>query len=502
MLFRRCVIITVLICLLCGLSLPVCAEETASALEQSIIDACTYRRSVDISRHSVSTSDFEACFDALCDDGKLPWYVDQSYAYTYDEDTAEMDTFTPSVLYDGALDMALYEQQAAIILQQCVLPGMDHLQIALAIHDYLVANTAYDETLARNTCYDVLTAGTAVCSGYALAYQDLLLRAGVPCRYVVSEEMEHAWNLVCIDGNWYHVDLTWDDPSPDLVGYVSHDYFMLTDQEIASAEEPHYNWDTDISCTDTRFSDAFWRDIYSAICYVSSDTCYLLRSDDYTNHIYRRDVASGKETLLYKESKNYIDLGYGNYKYEHQGLSYRASRLYFNSLDKVYSMKTDGSNRKTEYTHSGNTYVYGCHATEDMLHLSVMTHDADGTYQQLPLTASTEHTHSFTTSVQAPTCTADGYTLSQCDCGLSCQSEPVEATGHSQLYIEGKDATLFAAGYGVYTCEDCGDSYTETYPQLSIGQFAQKNAAILAAAGALVICLVRWIVVAAKKRKS
>ena len=48
--------------------------------------------------------------------------------------------------------------------------------------------------------------------------------------------MNHAWNLIKIDGEWYHIDVTWDDPTPDLLGRVNHVFFLISDDAIASSE--------------------------------------------------------------------------------------------------------------------------------------------------------------------------------------------------------------------------------------------------------------------------
>ena len=470
-------------CLLTALVLlvgfPLSAKAATDAdIRQAIIDGCTYGCEIDLSGYNTQEETFHALFQQLYTSGALPWYTTEEYHYSYYED-GRMESFRPVLLYDGDLDMAAYEENAAKILQKCVLPGMTQWQIALTLHDYIISHTAYDDSLGKNSAYDILVAGTAVCAGYALAYQDLLQRAGIESRIVTSAAMEHAWNLICIDGSWYHADLTWDDPSPNSAGFVSHDFFLLTDDEIAAGEEPHYGWETDIRCADTRFSQGFWRNVYSQICFESSDICYLLRSEDFTSHIYRRNESTGKETLLYKESVNHINIGYGSYKYEHTGLSLRGDRLWFNSLNKALSMKTDGSNLKTEHSHNGNTYIYSSAAIDDQLTLTLMDHDGNRTEQVIPLTPIDDHTHKFIQTVQNATCTEKGYTLSLCQCGLEAVSAPQRATGHTYTCTEEQEATLFTAGFRTFGCTRCNDSYTEEIPKITLQAFLEKNVLFL-----------------------
>ena len=131
---------------------------------------------------------------------------------------------------------------------------MSAFEVAQALHDYLVRTCVYDLTAETATgptvshsAYGALTKGTAVCQGYALAYKLLLTRAGVPCVFVTSTSMNHAWNMVQIDGGWYHVDSTWDDPvysDGTDAGFdvdVSHQYFLRADSTMSALG--HSGWE-------------------------------------------------------------------------------------------------------------------------------------------------------------------------------------------------------------------------------------------------------------------
>ncbi len=76
----------------------------------------------------------------------------------------------------------------------------------------------------------VLLDGTGVCESYALAYQMLLGEIGIPSIYTVGYARGelHAWNLVQLGGDWYHIDATWDDPVGG--GNEGYGYFGLSDK--------------------------------------------------------------------------------------------------------------------------------------------------------------------------------------------------------------------------------------------------------------------------------
>ncbi|HIU44122.1 MAG TPA: S-layer homology domain-containing protein [Candidatus Ventrousia excrementavium] len=154
------------------------------------------------------------------------------------------------------------QAMAEDIAAEVVTSGMSDYEAAKALHDYLVLNCAYDMHYYSGnipaesyTAYGALANGTAVCAGYAKAYQALLEAVGIPCEYVTGygNGGSHAWNLVQIDGEWYHVDATWDDPVPNREGYVRYDYFLKSDAYMG---RDHSNWQQKQVCTSTRYDNA------------------------------------------------------------------------------------------------------------------------------------------------------------------------------------------------------------------------------------------------------
>lgn len=488
-------LIALAITLCAALTLPAQASANEQ-LEQKIIDSCTYGEATHLELFSIDIDDLRETFYRLHDSGKLPWYVQRSFAYSYYEDTGKITEFTPKIMDPADCNHGLYEQKVAQILKETVMEGMSQWQIALSIHDYLIDNSQYDDAGTYTDGYDLLVRGTAVCNGYAEAYMDLMNRAGVPTVMVISEEMNHSWNLVCIDGKWYHVDVTWDDPTPNMQGRVNHDYFLLTDEEIKAGDDPHYNWKTDIACTDTAMSNGFWRGINSRICYLDDDTSFFLREDDYTNYIYSRNENDGSVTLLYTDEKFSINLGQGKYFYPHRGLSLWNGKLYFSSSSVVYSMNTDGSDVKAifSYDTAGNKKcINSLCVKNDTLHLVLRDHDGNRNDMLVPISTGEYHTHTFTSVVVAPTCQENGYTTHTCACGLICQSDPVKTQGHNYRVETLKKATIFADGELLFTCADCGDSYTSVETGFNVIGWIFENETRGGAAISGALLLVFWL---------
>ena len=155
--------------------------------------------------------------------------------------------------YEAAVQKALREA-----LGDNMGSDMTQLQKALLLHDWLLLNCQYDETTARKNAhseYGAIVEGLAVCDGYTRAYNDLLSRVGIEAEYVlgflgkVSMNSLHAWSRVTIDGKKYHVDVTADDPVPDVYGRVEHTYFMVSDEKLTE----HYSYTK--HCKDTKYDN-------------------------------------------------------------------------------------------------------------------------------------------------------------------------------------------------------------------------------------------------------
>ncbi len=119
------------------------------------------------------------------------------------------------------------------IVNQIITPNMTDEQKVKAIHDYLIYNANYynngDYSNAERWAYGaegVLLHHEGVCASYADAFLFLANCAGLDCDYCVGdcEGDNHAWNSVKVDGEWYYIDCTWDDPVGG--GYEGYEYYL------------------------------------------------------------------------------------------------------------------------------------------------------------------------------------------------------------------------------------------------------------------------------------
>lgn len=132
-------------------------------------------------------------------------------------------TFYTTVEEEQALD-SLYRQLHAQTA------GMTDYEKIRFMYHFICQEVSYDDATLTNlanerSAYDGLIEGKTVCCGYALAFQRFMEQENIPCYIICGDAPDgpHSWNVVCLDGQWYHLDATWDD----IGNSCSYTYFLL-----------------------------------------------------------------------------------------------------------------------------------------------------------------------------------------------------------------------------------------------------------------------------------
>jgi hypothetical protein len=191
---------------------------------------------------------------------------------------------------DSAIETAL----------ECVDPSMTKVEKAMVLHDYLIRNTEYTKDTSK--AYRTTEVGTflkhkANCEGYSRAYAILMEKVGIPVGYVTSDALVHMWNKIKIGKNWYHVDVTWDDPldtyeGKDQYGKVSHENFLCSNDKIKD------NGHTDFvskDTTSTKYDNKYWKDVTGSFYYHDGSWLYLTKK----GITQRAKLAGGSKQVLY-----------------------------------------------------------------------------------------------------------------------------------------------------------------------------------------------------------
>ncbi|MBQ3357165.1 MAG: S-layer homology domain-containing protein [Oscillospiraceae bacterium] len=354
----------------------------------------------------------------------------------------------------------------------------DDVDKVLTLHDFFIYNSEYDFTENLSPIADsfntagVLLNGRAVCQGYTYAFMYFMNRAGIECHCVVSPPMNHSWNVVRIDSAYYHVDLTWDDPTPDAPGMVGHKFVLLSDAAVSAkrsigGDKPHYGWDPlPLACSSTQYDYAYWYGADSRIVMIGRDRYYI--KDD---SIVKNEMTKGREIPLISlgdwpvwgiENAFWIGSFSGLFLYD--------GKLYYNTATELRRLDIETLEDETAYVpDTSEGYIYGSAVIDGkMIYEIKQSPNERGVRHSVPLEKLTgEHVHSYTAVVTAPTCTDQGYTTHVCECGDRYVDSYVNALGHAwDAGSVTKEPTEAEKGEKTFTCTRCGAVRTEELPQL------------------------------------
>ena len=153
-----------------------------------------------------------------------------------------------SKTFDAAAIIAGAEAQAAEINSKIIKAGMSDFEKIKAIHDWIVVNTDYDVAGVNSgnipetsfTAKGLFDTHIAVCDGYSKAFELMASLAGLEVNRVTGQAVSsgkavsHAWNQVKMDGKWYNMDVTWDDPIMNNApgNFLNYTYFLVPDSVI------------------------------------------------------------------------------------------------------------------------------------------------------------------------------------------------------------------------------------------------------------------------------
>ena len=201
-------------------------------------------KKIDCQKANANEEQLTKAIDAVLNDHAELFWIDNQYEFTYDSDGGIIEDVTFDFFDFASTSDKLNDAKAAFEkAADDILAGIGSQQSAVeyerAIHDYICKNTAYDESAPYNqSAYSVIVLHRSVCAGYSKAFQYLMNKAGITCYYIPGtttdssiggEDGAHAWNIIYLDGEYYNVDVLWDDSASETMEEDVYPFFNLTD---------------------------------------------------------------------------------------------------------------------------------------------------------------------------------------------------------------------------------------------------------------------------------
>lgn len=186
------------------------------------------------------------------DDHPDVFWIDETTPYYYSNDGGRLTLELNYKTEGEELTKAKEELEESLSAALVMAPTGTAYEKELFVHNWLIENCEYDNQAVKmhkddkvrgneQNAYGAIVDGTAVCEGYTRAFQLFCERLNVPCRVIQGQAKgfssddvtNHIWNCVQIGGDWYHVDVTWDDYDNDsAIEESRYYYFNLTTKDI------------------------------------------------------------------------------------------------------------------------------------------------------------------------------------------------------------------------------------------------------------------------------
>lgn len=484
----------------------------ATALEKLIVEGIkAWQTSIDVSELGLTRDDINnGAVRSIIN--SHPEFISLSGGYTYWTSGSSITKIEFTYLTNAKeeqqeLDAALQEVKSKIDTS-----GMSDEEIVLAYHEYLTSTVAYEDyfngTIAANHGYDMygaLVKHSCVCQGYAETMFYLLREAGLSCAIASSENINHAWNIVKIRGNWYHIDATWDDPVWDMPGRSYHDYFLVsfdtmnkntlinhtkdrTDMVVSA------QWgDTYTTAVDTTYeSGKFWNGIEKAIFYKDGYWYSISEGSSKTSfNINKYQYSTNINKVLYSGTAKWTTPSGGYYPGVYSSIYLRGDNLYFTTPDSLNKIDitsanvipTELINIRTQYNSStgNNLYAFGeqygklvyfitdspnIKKTKDSSNSSKYNKE----YAEYTFEMCISHKWDAGVVTKEPTYTSTGTKKYTCtNCGETKIETIAKLVCTSHVWDSGKVVTAptyKTEGIKKYTCKNCGTTKTETIAKL------------------------------------
>ncbi|MBO4592246.1 MAG: leucine-rich repeat protein, partial [Eubacterium sp.] len=337
----------------------------AAALTKRIVDAWDKGQSeVNIQDFKISENDkslLAEVYRSALNDNPDYFFINSGYRYNTKSNMFLTLKFNFSVENKAERTAMLKEYAAAISeFKRGVNPNWTDMEKLVYINDYITRICEYDKTQSLDNIYNVygvLVNRKAVCQGYSLTVNALAKKLGIESYTVSSHSKNHAWNIVKLNGKFYMMDTTWDDPTPDRVGRACHDFLLKSNSWFNSEDGKHQATDYIIqhniaptSANDTKYDKYLWDDIRIGFDYING-TWYGLLIDEKTIGKYS---CNGKDWI---PGEKVIDLS--GYHWKVDGTSYKTvasvsmfshnGKLVYSTPDSVLQYDPETKNTTTLY---------------------------------------------------------------------------------------------------------------------------------------------------------
>ena len=295
--------------------------------------------------------------------------------------------------------------------------GSDY-QKALWLHDWLLNQLEYDNSLKWSSAESALTRGLGTCQAYERAYAQLLSAAGIENAETRDTYDGHTWNALKLDGEWYQVDCTWNDSKDNWYNFDQRRlYFGLTDELMAIAHPGYSN--------------------------IYTTEGYNVRSTSLKNNYFVKNGEAQQWADSYKDRiQNSLNSKQTQFSIQADNSTYPPS---------IYKIQ----NGIIAYVMNQNEWFVDGKKVSLVATVNDKQFDFNVTY---PIECTKHDWNEFEVTTE-PTCTKDGIKTYTCKNCATTKTETIKALGHdySNEWTIDKESTCQEEGSKSHHCSRCDD---------------------------------------------
>lgn len=315
---------------------------------------------IDVSEYNITPDAFEPMYYEVLNAHSDLFFVISSYRYSYRtvNGVRYVSNVMPDYRYTGddrVRKLAEFNSELSSITSYAS-KASTPLGKVMLVNDYFCLNYEYDYSYSIYDAYTLFTQKTGVCQAYMLGFRAAMEKLGISCLTTSSDDMNHTWNLVSLNGEWYHIDVTWNDSMPR--GRAGHKFFLTSDAGL----KEHYGWVSTVSANSKLYENHFWVEIDCAIP-VSGDVFYYVDPNSpngLTRTLRAWDESSNATSALTSFDARWVLSG-GSYYSEYLGFcGIYGNNLYYSTYDTIYQIGLNGGT--PNHVHSANVssgWIYG-----------------------------------------------------------------------------------------------------------------------------------------------
>jgi transglutaminase/protease-like cytokinesis protein 3 len=245
---------------------------------------------VTLSGSQLSEAQLRLALIAYLNDNPQVFWIANVYSYGYSPDNNDTYVQLYSYVSQSQCNTMIQQLNTKVSTIMKAMPsGLSEFDRELYLFNYLTQTISYDNAAAQDTslwksfnAYGALMNGKVVCEGYSRAMQLLSSYSNLQCALVTGQGsgVNHMWNLIQINGNWYHLDITWCDGDTPV-----YNYFNVTDAVITQTHtvSPIATTLSDDEIDGTNTGDATQCNLFLPACTATEENYFIVKGTRITD---------------------------------------------------------------------------------------------------------------------------------------------------------------------------------------------------------------------------